>query len=214
MTHGCVICGKGTSDRSFTDCHWLCRSHRRKSARAIFQNRSTVSEVELVQSLAFTFPMHCDVKEFALRLGYASNIWLTTDKVQAICSAHNLRDLTIVRGLDRMGVMTMIERIVAFMCRNVRRHECLHDYTPVLHQRVRDWYPKFVKSGTRAFMMRTEQMIRELHRATGGWEFMVLSTLSVTLGQKLPAEIVEHIYASYVDMIAIPSANLAGFSLM
>ena len=171
-----------------------------------------MSEVELVQSLAFTFPMHCDLHEFAMRIGYASDIWLMKDKVQAVHSAHNLRDLTVTRGLDRLGVLTMVERLVAFMCRNVRNHDCLHQHTPILHQRVRDWYPKFVKSGTRSFMMRTEKMIHELYRVTGKWEFMVLSTFSVTIGQKLPAEIVECIYASYVDMIACPNTNLAGFA--
>ena len=212
MGLGCTICGKCTNDRSFTHSHWLCRSHRRKSARAIFKTRTNVSETELVQSLACTFPPHCDSDEFFKRVGYASDIWITKDKVRAVCSAHNLRGWTVAPGLDRLGVLTMVERLVSFICRSVSNHACLRDHMPILHHRVRGWYPKFARSGTRALMLRSEQMVHELYHTTGQWEFLVLSTLAVTIGRKLPADLVERIYSSYIDLIATPNVDLAGFA--
>jgi hypothetical protein len=83
---------------------------------------------------------------------------------------------------------------------------------PILHHRVRGWYPKFARSGTRALMLRGEKMVHELYHTTGQWEFVVLSTLAVTIGRKLPADLVERIYSSYIDLIATPNVDLAGFA--
>ena len=211
MSYDCALCPRRIKDRAFSSMHWLCRSHRRASARLAFPRHTIVSETDLLQSLVFTFPTHCGLDEFTKRLGYASEIWCTHDKVEAVTSAHGLTHVTITRGLQRDDVLEMVERLVAFMCRIIQAHPCLHAHISILDQRVRGWYPQFVQSGSRSQMIRTERMVHHLHGVTGQWAFLVLSVLAVTIGRILPADMVERIYASYLEMFARPSPTLAGF---
>ena len=177
---------------------WRCAPHRAEHAVAALA-RGFESERDVLAALAFDFPDTCTLDELAARLVFIANAWESPDTVAYVACAHALESealaaLTALAPITHRDVLDLLESYLAFLVRHLHLRPGLA--TGIL-ERVRAWYPYFVRPGDRAASLYAERILRLVERATGEREFLVLADVALALRPRL-GDAAELVYAAYV----------------
>lgn len=202
MHAGCCC---GIRDARFGGTHWICKKHRAALGESLLVGRTVITEFELLRVLVFHFPEFCCSHEARARIFYVSETLMAPDKARAVFRAHGMMGVRVTARVTRIDVIELVTELVAFVLRHshilTRTDRRREELVAMCVHKSREWYHALIMPAKILGLMRAERLVDLIRRETGTVICLVRADFAVAFGI-FPRDVADHIYTSYISLIA------------
>ena len=201
MHAGCCC---GIRDARFGGTHWICKKHRAALGGSLLVGMTVITEFELLRSLVFHFPEFCGRHEARARIFYVSETLASRDKARAVLRAHGMLGVLVAPRVTQIDVIELVTELVAFIFRHshiLTRIERREELVAMCVHKSREWYRALIMPAKILGLMRAERLVDLIRRETGTVICLVRADFAVAFGI-FPRDVADHIYTSYISLIA------------